>query len=168
MLIFLIGLPGSGKTTLGKQLAERLGYTFIDTDEEIVKKQGRSIPDIFTQDGEDKFRVMEKEILEEVSTGDNKVISTGGGLPCFHQNMFLIRNKGVAVYLRVSADELTRRLTSVENAHRPLVKGKSPAEVTDFLLEKLKEREPYYLLAQRVLQNDQLSVQDLLIALKVQ
>src|SRR6188768_135637 len=99
MLIFLIGLPGSGKTTLGKQLAERLGYAFVDTDEEIVKREGRSIPDIFTQDGEDKFRLMEKEVLEELVGKTNTVVSTGGGLPCFHQNMFMIRNKGMAIYL---------------------------------------------------------------------
>src|SRR6478735_10867558 len=121
-LIFLIGLPGSGKTTLGKQLADRLGYAFVDTDEEIVKKEGRTIPDIFTQDGEDKFRLMEKNILEEMVKKTDTVVSTGGGLPCFHQNMFTIRNKGMAIYLRVSAEALTRRLTTVENAHRPLVK----------------------------------------------
>ena len=86
--IFLIGLAGSGKTTLGKQVAHQLGYKFIDLDQRIVEKEGASIPEIFERQGVGQFRLIEREVLHDiVAIEDSYVMATGGGTPCYHFNM---------------------------------------------------------------------------------
>ena len=99
--IFLIGYMGSGKTTLGKKLATKLELPFIDTDEEIVKQIGMSITEYFSQHGEDAFRTLEREQLRKFAE-NAAVISTGGGAPCFFDNMEWIRANGYACLLYTS------------------------------------------------------------------
>jgi len=141
--IFLIGYMGSGKTTLGKKLANRLELPFIDTDEEIVKQIGMSITDYFGQHGEDAFRELERKQLRKFA--DNAaVISTGGGAPCFFDNMEWIKTNGYAVYLQMSPKALFDRLSQSKLHKRPILIGKSPEELRLFIEEKLTEREPYY------------------------
>jgi shikimate kinase len=166
--IFLIGLPGSGKTTLGKQLATLMHYTFYDTDELIVDKEKKTIEDIFRDAGEDYFRNKEREVLDEVCLINNVVISTGGGLPCFYDHMNKMNDHGVTVFLKVSEEELLKRLMSAGNAHRPMVKGKSAEELKEFLKKKITERYPDYLKSKCVLDGDHLHAEDILSALNTQ
>ena len=141
--IFLIGYMGSGKTTLGKKLATKLELPFIDTDQEIVKQIGMSITEYFSQHGEDAFRALEREQLRKFSE-NAAVISTGGGAPCFFDNMEWIRANGYAVYLQMSPKALFDRLSQSKLHKRPILIGKSPEELRLFIEEKLIEREPYY------------------------
>ncbi|MGE8378151.1 MAG: shikimate kinase [Sphingobacterium sp.] len=141
--IFLIGYMGSGKTTLGKKLANKLDLPFIDTDEEIVKQIGMSITEYFGEHGEAAFRELEREQIRKFA--DNyAVISTGGGAPCFFDNMDWIKANGYAVYLQMSPKALFDRLSQSKLHKRPILIGKSPEELRAFIEEKLTEREPYY------------------------
>lgn len=129
--VVLIGMPGSGKTTVGKVLAALSGKDFIDTDEEIVKLAGKSIPQIFADDGEDYFRKLETEVLSSVCKERGKIIATGGGIVKFNRNLFLVKQNGVTVCI-------DRDLSMLETDGRPLSKDVET-------LKKLKaEREPLY------------------------
>ncbi|MCY4779965.1 shikimate kinase [Sphingobacterium sp. UT-1RO-CII-1] len=141
--IFLIGFMGSGKTTLGKKLAKRLDRKFIDMDQVIVEKIGMSIPDYFQQYGEDKFREFEQHVLREMSE-TNTVVSTGGGSPCYFDNMDWIRDNGIAVYLQLSPKALHARLQQSNISSRPALKGLTGDKLLHFIETKLAEREPYY------------------------
>ncbi len=129
--IFLIGYMGSGKTTLGKKLASKLALPFIDTDEEIVKQIGMSITEYFAQYGEDAFRALEREQLRKFAERA-AVISTGGGAPCFFDNMDWIKANGYAVYLQMSPKALFDRLSQSKLHKRPILIGKSPEINNEF------------------------------------
>lgn len=141
--IFLVGYMGSGKTTIGGELAEKLGFKFIDTDIYIEEKYQKTINEIFASLGEQKFREMETETLCEISDLENVVIATGGGAPCFNNNMDLMKEKGTVIFLNPSLDELTYRLNLVK-ATRPLIKDKSDAEMRGFIEKMLPSRLPFY------------------------
>ena len=134
---------GSGKTTAGKMLADRLGFTFLDMDREIEKKQGMSINQIFTARGEPYFRKMEEALLHEIIEMDNLVVSTGGGVPSYRDNMKLINSHGISIYLEMSQEELYSRLLG-EKKERPLIKNMDNNELSDFIRVKLAERTPWY------------------------
>jgi shikimate kinase len=134
---------GSGKTTTGKMLAERLGFTFLDMDSEIEKKQGMSINQIFTARGEPYFRKLEEAMLHELIVMDNLVVSTGGGVPCYRDNMKLINSHGISIYLEMNQEELYIRLLG-EKTERPLIKNMNNNELSDFIRVKLAERTPWY------------------------
>lgn len=119
--IFLIGLPASGKTTWGKRIAQELNLPFIDLDEEIVRTANQSIAAIFEQDGEATFREVESKALQSViSTNDKFVLATGGGTPCFANNLELMNSEGVTVFLNISLPIIEERLKG--NSTRPLMK----------------------------------------------
>ncbi len=141
--IFLVGYMGSGKTTIGGELAEKLGFKFIDTDIYIEKKYQKTINEIFASLGEQKFREMETSTINEVSNMENVVIATGGGMPCFNNNMELMKEKGIVIFLNPDIDELTYRLNLVK-ATRPLIKDKSDAEMRGFIEKMLPSRLPFY------------------------
>jgi shikimate kinase len=144
MLIFLIGFMGSGKTTLGRPLATRLGYRFVDLDREIEQGEGRTIGEIFSTDGEAAFRALEGAYLQRViEQGGDAVVSTGGGTPCFGEHMAEMNRSGVTVYLKLAPAVLVNRLLSA-HLQRPLVAGKSPEELLVYITETLAEREVYY------------------------
>jgi len=158
--IFLIGYMGSGKTTLGNKLANRLGLPFIDTDEEIVKEIGMTITEYFGQFGEDEFRKLERAQLRRFA--DNyAVISTGGGAPCFFDNMEWIKANGYAIYLYMTPKALFDRLSQSKLHKRPILIGKSPEELRAFIEEKLTEREPYYTQAHLTIDQLNTTVEDL-------
>lgn len=137
----------SGKTTLGRLLAERTGYGFVDLDEYIVARQGKSINEIFAETGEDGFRNMERQALHEVAEGEERtIIATGGGTPCFFDNMEYINANGRSVYLYSSREALLDRLQRY-SASRPLLKGKNREELGEYVSSALSRRERFYNMA---------------------
>ncbi|KAA9340318.1 shikimate kinase [Adhaeribacter soli] len=148
MHIYLIGMPGAGKTTLGRQLAATLNLPFIDLDEAIEKQAGLTIPQLFEQKGEAYFRQLESEVLKTVSdSAERLVIATGGGTPCFSDNMAFMNKNGTTVYLRTEPDVLVQRLLNQELSQRPLLKGKSETELLAYLTQTITARQPFYLQA---------------------
>lgn len=144
MNIFLIGFMGAGKSTVGRLLAAKLNYKFVDLDfliEEFLKKK---IPEIFEEDGESFFREQEKQMLMKVIANNKQVIATGGGTPCFFDNLAKMNESGVTIYLKFSSDILTQRLVSDTQNQRPLLKNKSEKELFDFISKKIEEREFFY------------------------
>ncbi len=144
MLLFLIGLPGSGKTTLGKQLASILKFSFIDLDKEIVRRNNLSIDEIFKQHGEPAFRQMEKEALHSLSNGTSQIVATGGGAACFFDNMDWMNANGITLFLNPPLEELASRLSATKNTHRPMLSNLPKEETLLFLEQKIKERGPFY------------------------
>lgn len=143
MLIYLIGYMSSGKTTIGRQLAKRLKYGFQDTDAMIEHKYRVNISRIFEKYGEDVFRRMEHEILQETAECTHTVISTGGGLPCYKENMDFINSQGVSVYIKLPPVHLCQRLKKSKQ-RRPLVKNLHKKNLQQFVEEQLNIREVYY------------------------
>lgn len=142
MMIFLIGFMGSGKTTLGKKLARVMGYDFVDLDKVIETRAGQSIPDFFAKHGEEAFRALERDCLQTGLPAGNTVVATGGGAPCYYDNMEWMNRHGVTVYLMLEPKALASRLKG--SADRPLISGLSGAELLAYIEEKLALREPYY------------------------
>lgn len=141
--LFLIGFMGSGKTTLGKKLANHLNLKFIDLDQMIVARIGMAIPEYFTLHGEQKFRELESQILKE-QAGERAVVSTGGGGPCFFDNMQWILENGISIYLYLTPKALHHRLQQSNIASRPALQGLRDEALLQFIEEKLSEREPFY------------------------
>ena len=145
--IFLIGFMGCGKTTLGRKLAARLGYTFYDLDHLLEEQSGMSVAEYFSNFGETAFRLAESEILKNTAYSENAVISTGGGLPCFFDNMDWMKAQGTTVYIKLSPKTLAGRLEHGKE-ERPLLRHKHGEELINFISEKLAERESFYMQAQ--------------------
>lgn len=145
--IFLIGYMGSGKTTVGKMLAEKLGYGFVDMDTHLEEKHFKPVSEIFTKLGEPEFRRLEKECLHEVAEFENVVISTGGGAPCFFDNIDFMNARGLTVYLKLSTEELANRLAHSREGKRPLLADKKGEDLIQFISEGLASRERFYLKA---------------------
>jgi shikimate kinase len=141
--IFLIGFMGSGKSTLGAQLARSIGYQFIDMDHLIEETAEMSIPEIFNEHGEEVFRKWEHDILVELCRRNKLVISTGGGAPCHSGIMDIMNTNGTTVYLKLSPEALKSRLIH-SRTERPLIKGKSESELLDFIKSLLEKREEFY------------------------
>jgi len=152
--IFLIGYMGSGKTTIGKLLAARLGYRFLDIDTTIEEKYFKSISQIFVEKGEPEFRLIEKQNLHDLAEFENVVISTGGGAPCFFDNMDYMKAHGITIYLKLSAAQLTERLESSHDGKRPLLADRKGAELLQFIAAGLAKREPFYSKAQFIISGD--------------
>ncbi len=141
--IFLIGFMGSGKTTLGKALARKLGVDFIDLDLYIEARYHKTVREIFSESGEEKFRQIEKTLLYEVADFENVVIAAGGGTPCFFDNIDYMNAHGICVYLKASTEELCKRLICGRES-RPLLRGKSDEELRLFIDQTVARRETYY------------------------
>jgi shikimate kinase len=156
--IFLIGFMGSGKTHWGKLLAEKTGTPFFDLDEVIVKTAGKSIADIFSNDGEEYFRYKEKEILEQlVADHESCVISCGGGTPCFFNNIDFMKKEGEVIWLNTNLDVLVQRLVK-EKQQRPLLKMIPDSELKTFIFKKLQDRRLYYEQADITIKEENLSI----------
>lgn len=156
--IFLIGYMGSGKTTVGKFLAKDMGLQFIDLDSYIENRYHKAISAIFAEKGESGFRKTEHEMLLEVAQFENVIISTGGGTPCFFDNMAVMNQNGVTVYLQTSVDELVRRLNAGKEK-RPLIQNKSEEELKTFITANLEKRELFYNQATYIYHAEQLSTE---------
>jgi shikimate kinase len=143
MKVFLIGFMGSGKTTIGKKLANYLKYDFIDLDKLIESKAGMSIPDYFAAHGEEEFRRLEREVLQKTHYPENVIVATGGGAPTYDDNMEWMNENGKVAYLSLPPKALASRLES-SNTDRPLIKNMKGDELVNFITAKLEEREPFY------------------------
>jgi len=152
---------GSGKTTIGLPLAKQLGYQFIDQDELIEKHYSTSVGEVFAKFGEQKFRETEHNVLTEAVHSDNLVISTGGGAPCFFNNMDFMNQNGITVYLKAEPETLMNRLKNQTDS-RPLLKGKNESELLQFITGKLADRESFYFQAKLVLPTDILQVEEII------
>jgi shikimate kinase len=142
-LIYIIGFMGSGKTTAGEKLASLLGWSFIDLDKKIEEYEGKSIPEIFSENGEEYFRITESRLLKKLDVGNNTVISTGGGTPCYSNNMDIMLESGLTIYLKLTPLQLRSRL-SESKGDRPLIKDLDHEMLLSFINEKLSAREKYY------------------------
>ena len=147
--VFLVGYMGAGKTTVGKELAKLAGLSFIDLDFYIEGRYHKAVSQIFAERGEEAFREIERNMLHEVAEfelgyGDKMThISTGGGAPCFFDNMEFMNASGTTVYLKVSVEELAKRLELCKHT-RPVLKGRSGEELRAFIAESLEKRNPFY------------------------
>ncbi len=141
--IFLLGYMGAGKTTVGKVLSKRMNLSFIDLDYYIEGRYHKNIRDLFTEKGESAFREIEKRLLHEVSTFEDVIISTGGGTPCFFDNMDFMLQMGTTVYLKVSIEELANRL-EINKHTRPVLKDRNGEELKQFIAENLEKRKSFY------------------------
>ena len=134
---------GSGKSTLGRRLAAYLNLQFIDMDHYIEMRNHKTVPQIFAEEGEAEFRIKERKALEELSEFSDVVIATGGGAPCFFDNIDLMNNTGSTIYLNIKPSILADRLLN-SKTERPLIKGKSKEELISFIDDTLKKRNIFY------------------------
>lgn len=142
-IVYIIGFMGSGKTTAGKRLASSLKWYFVDLDKKIEEHTGLKIPEIFSLHGEDHFRLIEAEVLRSLVTVSNTVISTGGGTPCYANNMEFMLGTGFTIYLKLTPGQLLSRL-SRSSDERPLIKNLTGERLLNFIGEKLAFREKWY------------------------
>ena len=158
MKVFLIGYMASGKSTLGKALAEALALPFIDLDVEIERTAGTAITEIITVKGELHFRKLEsavlKDLLQQHKTG---VFALGGGTPVFYNHMDLLNAKGETIFLDVPVGELAKRLEG--DLKRPLIQNKE--DVAEFVAKHMFERRPYYSQAKHRIAGASISVKEL-------
>lgn len=155
MKIFLVGMPGSGKTTLGKQLASHLHVDFVDLDSEIETREQKSISEIFRQQGEDEFRLIEAGLLREWAGSVRAfVMATGGGAPCFYKGMEVINEHGLSIFLDCAVEELIERVK--RNRERPLLLTADENELRQKLNRMLETRRGCYQQAKIVLKHPSL------------
>lgn len=158
---------GAGKTTIGRKLAKKLNYEFIDLDELFEQKFHYSIANFFDHFGEEKFREIEHELLKEtLSENDNVIISTGGGTPCFYNNMDLMNAHGLTLYIKMHKDSLKHRLLRSKR-RRPVLPGLKEEEMELFINKLMEVREPVYEKAKLKVKGEDLKLEQLLPLLPV-
>jgi shikimate kinase len=143
MLIFIVGYMGSGKSTFGQQLAERLNYRFLDMDDMIEVSTGYHIIDFFAKYGEKAFREKEREILQACFGMHDAVIAAGGGTPCYYDNLAQMNSEGLTIFLDTKLETILERLSG-KTLHRPLLKGVSKEQLPVFIREHLESRKEFY------------------------
>ena len=153
--IALIGFMGTGKSSVGQLVGQQLHFTFLDTDHVIEARTGKSVSEIFAQDGESAFRELEKKIVAELVTRKKTVISTGGGVPVNPENLASLKSHSLVVCLWASAEKIWERVRS--QTHRPLLNEPDPLAKIKKLLE---QRAPFYRQADVLLNTDMRAVKD--------
>ena len=151
--IFLIGMPSSGKSTLGRQLAKSLGYEFIDLDARIETTEGKKIAEIFVLNGEEYFRKVENQQLKRVQKDSKLIVATGGGVPCFYDGMEYIKNNGISIFLDVKPFMLVERMKVSKKNERPLFDVDSK-NLLDQITEKYNDRLKFYQQADITIEGD--------------
>ncbi len=159
--IFIIGFMGSGKSTIGKQLSSLVNYDFMDLDDLIERNEQSAVNDIFELKGEEYFRAKESLYLKSLDLLMNAVIATGGGTPCFYDNMEWMNAHGITIYLKANISVLFTRLNR-EKDHRPLIRSINEHDLPAYISIKLEERENYYLKSKYVVEADILDGESLL------
>jgi len=141
--IFLTGYMGAGKTTVGKKLANQLKLKFIDLDHRIEDASGKTVQQWFDTEGEELFRLKESEVLKNVCESDDFVLATGGGTPCYSENLELMKRSGITIYLELHPGSIYYRLAR-SKAERPLIKSLDDASLMEYILSSMLVREPFY------------------------
>lgn len=141
--ILLIGFPGCGKSTIGKKLAAKFNFQHIDLDDAFEAKYHIGIPAFFSKYGENAFRTCEREVLMETLNLDNVIISSGGGTPCFNDNMDMMKQKALVIYVSMSNKMLFSRLVNAKRI-RPLVAKHTPEELQEYIAQTMAIRRPFY------------------------
>ena len=155
--IYLVGYMGAGKTTAGKMLAEKLGWHFVDLDEAFKEIHGYSTADYIRQFGIDDFRRKEKYVLEDLADQipfEKIIYATGGGYPCYEDNMDCLRELGTSIYIRWKPEHLAKRLILTDLCDRPVLQGRTEEELLAFIVPQLEAREPFYAKANHILDVD--------------
>jgi shikimate kinase len=165
MIIFIIGYMGSGKSTFGKRLANRMGCDFIDLDQIFEETYRISIADFFSKYGETMFRNMEHELLEMNLNHPLMVVSCGGGTPCFFNNMDLMNANGVTLYLRLSPGTLSQRLLH-SRRKRPLIETLPGENLIQKITLHLAERDSFYMKSQLIVEGISIDLQETVDKLK--
>ena len=143
--VFLIGYMGCGKSSLGRKLAKMTGMRFVDMDGEIEQREGASVSDIFQYEGEEYFRRTERALIEEIAQSEESlVVSTGGGVPTWKDNMECMNSLGSTIYLRRTAKQIASRLSPHGRQKRPKLRGLNDEELVAFMTTNMAEREPFY------------------------
>src|SRR5260221_10614643 len=144
MKIYFIGFMGTGKTYSGQQLSQKLSIPFFDLDEEIIKHEGKSINEIFAKEGEEYFRLLEKDVLHIITEyNENFIMACGGGTPCYYNNIDYMNKEGISVWLNTSLETLYQRLIH-EKYKRPLIKALSDDQLRSYIAKKFSDRKIYY------------------------
>ena len=151
--IYMLGMPSSGKSTLGRQLAKELNYDFIDLDRKIEVSEGKKINEIFNLEGEEYFRKIEGEHLRKIEPNNKMVIATGGGTPCFKDNIFFIKENGISIFLDVKPVKLEERMRNSKKNNRPLFSLESES-LLDTLTRTYDNRIGIYTMADIVIEGD--------------
>lgn len=159
MIVFLVGFMGCGKSTKAKQLAKHFNCEVIDLDAVIVAQSGQTIAEYFAANGEAAFRQLEQETLQNFPYPDTCIVATGGGLPCFFDNMEWMNEKGKTVYLQMQPAQLVSRLHNRQK--RPLIANMDDAQLLAFIELKLAERDQFYTKAQFIVNAFDLDVEAL-------
>ena len=157
MRLYLIGYMGCGKSTVGRKIARFAHLDFVDTDSRIEQREDASVADIITYQGEEYFRKVEQSVLADTATEDDVVISTGGGLPMWGDNMAQIKRLGLSIYLRRSPKNIMSRLSPYGRAKRPKFRGLNDEQLLAFMTTHMAEREPIYSQADVVIDCDTMS-----------
>jgi len=144
MKIFLIGLMGSGKTFLGREVAKYASLPFLDLDAEIEKQEGQSVSNIFSTKGEEYFRTIEAASLRTCNEEEEFVMATGGGTPCFHNNMDFILQAGTSIFIDTPMGEILARLSGTQKSSRPLLHNLSDGEIEKVLVNMRENRLLFY------------------------
>lgn len=154
--IFLVGMMGSGKSYWTKKIAKWIKSAGYDLDDLIEMNEEKTISEIFAEDGEEQFRKTEAKILRWFKEKKKYVLATGGGTPCFQENMAWMKKEGIVIWLDESIEVLVKRLTA-EKVHRPLIANLNEEELVKFIQSKLMERHPFYSQANYRLSSDQIT-----------
>ncbi|MBC6492560.1 shikimate kinase [Flavihumibacter stibioxidans] len=161
MRVYLIGFMGSGKSFWGRKLSAAMKVPFFDLDDEIVQREQKPITEIFSEKGEEYFRRLEKDILEQLTeTNEDMILSCGGGTPCFFGNIDYMKGRGKVVWLNTSTNVLVERLLK-EKTHRPLLRDIPDEDMKAFIVRKLHDRKLYYEQAHLILKEETLSSEQL-------
>lgn len=155
--LFLVGYMGCGKSTIGRKLAQRTRLAYVDTDQLIEEREGATVFDIFRYEGEKRFREIECEVLEKTIETGAAVVSTGGGLPMWRDNMARMNEVGRTVYLRRSAENIASRLSPYGRQKRPRLRGLNDEELVQFMREDMAAREAHYAKATLIIDCDVLT-----------
>ena len=162
MKIFLIGFMGSGKSYWGRKLSEKLNLPFFDLDEQVVSHEGKSISEIFTVHGEEYFRLQEKNTLHLLTEShDSFIMATGGGTPCYFNNIEYMHLSGTTVWINTSQDELFKRLI-LEKDKRPLISDLTDEQLQGFISKKYSDRRIYYEQADMIIDDETLDLDKLI------
>ncbi|TAL46124.1 MAG: shikimate kinase [Chitinophagaceae bacterium] len=159
MKIFLIGFMGAGKTYWGKQLSHKLQIPFFDLDELIVASEGKEINEIFANEGEEYFRLLEKDTLHIITEShDSFVMATGGGTPCYFNNIEYMNRSGTSIWINIPMDTLFERLLK-EKDSRPLLKNLNDNQLKGFIIKKFSDRKIFYQQADVIIDEDNKTIE---------